>query len=101
MIARVWQGFAVPSNAPKGPGDLQKWLLPSYLSLPGNQGAFLLTRSQLGCAEFLVISLWDPLASLKALTGGKEDEQSILPAESHDDLLNPIPIVKHYEVVSC
>ncbi len=100
MIARVWHGFTVPSNAGKHAEYLQNELLGTYRGLSGNRGALLLGRSQVGCAEFLVISLWESAASLEALTGGPEVEKAIAPAEAHPDLLNPAPMVKHYEVVA-
>ncbi len=100
MIARVWHGFTLPSNAIKHAAYLQKELMPTYLRLPGNRGALLLGRSQVGCAEFLVVSLWESAASLEALTGGPDIEKPIAPAEAHPDLLNSAPLVKHYEVVA-
>ncbi len=100
MIARVWQGFTLPSNAGKHAEHLQNELLRTYRGLSGNRGALLLARSQVGCAEFLVISLWESAASLEAFTGGPDIEKPIASAETHPDLLNPAPMMKHYEVVA-
>ncbi len=99
MIARVWHGFTLPSNAGKHAEYLQNELLRTYRGLPGNRGVLVLARSQVGCAEFLVVSLWESAASLEALTGGLDIEKPIAHVEAHPDLLNPAPLVKHYEVV--
>jgi heme-degrading monooxygenase HmoA len=99
MVARAWHGFAPTSNANRHAAYLRQKLLPTYLGLPGNRGALLLARSQIECAEFLVVSLWDSVESLETLTGSQEIEEAISPLEAHPDLLNSTPIVKHYEVV--
>jgi heme-degrading monooxygenase HmoA len=100
VIARVWHGFAPTSNASKHVAYLQEKLLPTYVALPGNRGALLLARSQMGCAEFLVVSMWESVASLEALIGGPEFEEVIEQLETHPDLLSPTPMVKHYEVIA-
>ncbi len=100
MIARVWHGFTLPSNAGKHAEHLQNELLRTYRGLSGNRGALLLARSQVGCAEFLVVSLWESAACLEALTGSPDIEKPIAQVEAHPDLLNPAPLVKHYEVVA-
>ena len=56
MIARVWHGFAPTPNASRHVAYLQRKLLPRYLGMPGNRGALLLARSQIDCAEILVVS---------------------------------------------
>jgi hypothetical protein len=58
VIARVWHGFTLSSNAGKHAAYLEKELLPAYLGLPGNHGTLLVARSETGCTEFLVTSLW-------------------------------------------
>jgi hypothetical protein len=57
MIARVWHGFAPIPNAGRHVAYLQRELLPRYLGAPGNRGALLLARSEIDCAEFLVVSI--------------------------------------------
>jgi hypothetical protein len=99
MIARVWHGFAPTPNASRHVAYLQRELLPRYLGVPGNRGALLLARSEIDCAEFLVVSMWESVASLEDLTGGPAIEEAIVPLEAHPDLFNSSPIVKHYEVV--
>ncbi len=46
-----------------------------------------------------MISMWESVAALEALTGGPEIDKPIASSEAHADLLNPAPLVKHYEVI--
>ena len=53
MIARVWQGCAPTSNASRHAANLRQKLLHTHLGLPGDRGALLLARNQIGGAAFL------------------------------------------------
>lgn len=93
MIARVWHGVAPESKASECIACVQQELLQSYLKAPGNNGAFLLSRSSDGCIELLVLSLWESASFLQALTG--PDVGGTLAVE----LMNPSPMVKNFEVL--
>jgi hypothetical protein len=99
MIVRVWHAFAPAANSARYGAYLKQRLLPTYLAMTGNRGVLLCGRTQMGFAEFLVVSMWESVASLEALVGEPESEQPIAEMEAHPDLLNPVPLVKHYEVM--
>ena len=93
MIVRVWQGVAPQSKASDHVTYIRQELLHSYVNVPGNRGALLLSRPRGDHSEFLLLSFWDSTSSLEALTG--PDVDCPLPRE----LINPSPIVKNYQVV--
>jgi heme-degrading monooxygenase HmoA len=61
---------------------------------------WLLRRVHEGRAEFIVISMWDSLASIKAFAG-HEYEKAVYYPEDKKFLLNLNPHVSHYEVLVC
>jgi heme-degrading monooxygenase HmoA len=66
----------------------------------GNHGVWLLRRLHEGRAEFIVISIWDSLASIKAFAG-HEYEKAVYYPEDKKFLLNLNLHVSHYEVLVC
>jgi hypothetical protein len=95
MTARVWHGFTLPSNAGKHAEYLQNELLRTYRGLSGNRGALLLARSQVGCAEFLGISLRDSAHVLKAFVGSNDITQAVYFPEDRSYLQFAEPKVTH------
>jgi hypothetical protein len=93
MIARVWHGVAPATKASDHSAYIQQELLERYLKAPGNQGAFVLSRMRDGGMEFMVLSLWESVTFLEALTG--PDVEGAIATE----LIHPPPMIKNYEVV--
>jgi len=93
MIVRVWQGTAPQSKISDFVAYLRQELLHSYLKVPGNRGALLLSRLCGDNTEFLLLSFWHSASSLEALT-----EPDVVRA-LRQELANHSPGTKNYEVV--
>jgi len=93
MIVRIWQGVTPQSKTSDYVTYVRQELLHSYLKVPGNRGALLLSRPRADYTEFLLLSFWESASSLEALTGPE-----VVRALGRE-LISPSPIVKNYEVV--
>ena len=93
MIVRVWQGVAPQSKISDFVNYVQQELLHSYLKVPGNRGALLLSRPRADHTELLLLSFWESASSLEDLTGPE-----VVRALTRE-LINPSPILKNYEVI--
>lgn len=70
MIARVWRGWTAVSRADEYVEYLNRTGVPGLSGTPGNGGVYVLHRDLGdGRAEFVVMSLWDSLESVKAFAG--------------------------------
>jgi heme-degrading monooxygenase HmoA len=69
MIARQWVGETLESDADTYGKYLDETGIKEIKATKGNHGVWLLRRLHEGRAEFIVISIWDSLASIKAFAG--------------------------------
>lgn len=90
---RVWHGVAPEAKTSEHLRYIQEELFRAYRQAPGNRGAILLSRRLRDRTEFLLLSLWESASFLESLTGS--DAEGPLAEE----LINPSPMVKNYEVV--
>jgi heme-degrading monooxygenase HmoA len=100
MIARQWVGETLESDAEPYGKYLEETGIKEIKDTKGNQGVWLMRRLHEGRAEFIVISMWDSLASIKAFAG-HEYENAVYYPEDKKFLLNLSPHVSHYEVLVC
>jgi heme-degrading monooxygenase HmoA len=100
MIARQWVGETLESDAETYGSYLEETGIKEIKGTKGNQGVWLMRRVHEGRAEFIVISMWDSLASIKAFAG-HEYEKAVYYPEDKKFLLNLNPHVSHYEVLVC
>jgi heme-degrading monooxygenase HmoA len=100
MVARVWHGV-VPEDKAE---DYGRYLADSdrgvrdYRRTAGNRGVCLLRRVQDGRAHFLLISLWDSRRAIEAYAGADIDRARYFPYD-RECLIDPEPMVSHYEVL--
>jgi heme-degrading monooxygenase HmoA len=100
MIARVWHGI-VPAEKAEG---YEKYLVESdhgirdYRSIPGNRGATLLRRAEGDQVHFLFLSLWESAEAVRRYAGADIDRARYFPYD-RECLIDPEPLVTHYEVV--
>jgi heme-degrading monooxygenase HmoA len=101
MIARVWQGV-VPAEKADG---YARYLADSelgvkaYRAIPGNRGALLLRRRDGSRTHFLLISLWESEDAVRAYAGPEIERAQYFDLDL-ECLLDPEPIVPHYEVLA-
>jgi len=100
MIMRIWHGVTKTSRSDDFFIYLMKTGVPWYRSLAGNRGVFVLRRTKEETSEFLLLSLWDSMESIKRFAGPDIDKAIYDFSEDIDYLLELESEVAHYEVLS-
>ena len=97
MIARIWKGEVPLDRSDEYLQRMRTVAIPDYRSTDGNQGAFALRRLHEDRAEFLMLTFWDSLESIKAFSG---DDTSVAKYYDFDAevLLEMVPNADHYEI---
>ena len=99
MIARTWSGRTKAEDAEAYTKVVLDTGIVDLKATPGNRGALLLRRTDEDEAEFVLISLWDSLESIKAFAGEDVDIARYYP-EDNPYLLEKAEKVVHYDVVT-
>jgi hypothetical protein len=99
MIARHWKGVAKPELAGAYEMHLLHETFPSLLKMEGFIKAFILKRHVAAGIEFLIITQWDSLLSIKAFAG-KDIEISVVPQKVRDMMVHWDDKAFHYEVAA-
>ena len=97
MIARTWSGRTKKEHTQAYLKIVRETGIIGLEATPGNQGAWLLHRTDGDETEYLVISLWDSLESIKAFAGDDVDKARYYPQDD-SYLLDKAQMVCHYEV---
>jgi hypothetical protein len=97
MIARVWRGMTRLRDAAEYDAFLQARGFADYQATPGNEGAILLKRLSDETAEFVRISFWTDLDSIRRFAG-PDSEKAVYYPEDERFLLGKEPRVTHYEL---
>lgn len=74
-------------------------VFPSLVSFPGHRGAYLLTREVDGEVEFLAVTFWNNIESVKRFTG-ENSELAVVEPEARAVLSDFDTFVRHYEIVN-
>lgn len=95
MIVRIWHG-----RTPADKGDayldyLKRTGVTNYRATEGNRGVYVLRSSENGVADFLLLSLWDSMDSVRAFAGDDPGKAVYYP-EDDAYLLEREPGVRHY-----
>lgn len=98
-IARLWRGSVPREKAEAYFQYVQSTGIKDLRLTPGNEGAFAFCRHRGAETEFLILSLWDSLESIRAFAG-EDIEQARFYPEDMDFLLSFDRRVEHYEVWS-
>ena len=97
MIARIWRGVAPSANADAYDQHFTTNVAPHLKTIAGHKGAWLLRRDTKGGVEFLAVTLWDSLESIKRFAG-PDPEIAIVEPEARDALSSFDDVVRHFEV---
>jgi heme-degrading monooxygenase HmoA len=97
MIARMWRGSATIANAAAHAHDFKTKVAPHLKDIPGHRGAYLLRRERDGHVEFLAVTLWESLETIKAFAGPRP-EVAIVEPEGRAALSEFDDFATHYEV---
>jgi heme-degrading monooxygenase HmoA len=99
MIARTWRGATRAKDSATYLGYLHRTGFSEYRSTPGNRGVLALRRIVDDRAEFLLVSLWDSMESIRGFAGHDVDKAVFYP-EDERFLIERDDRVTHFEVVS-
>jgi|SRR5215467_1097403 len=98
MIARQWIGETREVDRDTYAKYLEETGVEEIRDTEGNQGVWMMRRVHDGRAEFVVLSIWDSLESIKAFAG-EDYEKAVYYPEDEKFLLHLSPQVLHYEVL--
>ena len=97
MIARIWRGAVAKADGNAYADYIDETGMAGYTSTPGNRGAWMLRRDVDDKTEFLMFTLWDSMASIKAFAGD-QPEVAVFYPEDDRYLVARDETVSHYEV---
>lgn len=98
MISRQWRGLAKPEFAHDYVEHLKTETFPAIRKLPGFLDAAILRRSVPEGVEFLIITLWASVESIRAFAGS-DVETAVVPQRVVDMMVDYDHVVRHYEVI--
>lgn len=98
MIARIWRGATRAADADSYLRYLENTGFREYRNTIGNRGVLGLRRIDGDRAEFLLLSQWDSLDSIRGFTGPDIDRAVFYP-EDERFLLVRDHRVSHFDVV--
>ena len=79
MISRIWHGWATRENADAYEELLRSEVLPRIHRVDGYRGAYLLRRDAGDEVEFVTITQFDSLDSVRAFAGEDYERAVVLP----------------------
>lgn len=98
MIARIWRGAVQRGEADRYVDYLQETGIPAYRGTPGNRGAWILRSDRGELTEFVTLSFWDSIESVRAFAGSDPDRAVFYPEDEHF-LVERDLHVRHYELI--
>jgi heme-degrading monooxygenase HmoA len=98
MIGRHWRGLARREAADHYVEHLRRETLPALGAIEGFGGAYVLRRESGDEVEFVVLTLWDSLDSVRAFAGD-DLERAVVPPAAQALLSSYDDTVLHYDVV--
>ena len=99
MIARLWRGMARLDSAEAYLRHLEEETLPHLRRLNGFAGASVLQRAAAGVVEFVVITRWASMESIRGFAGS-DVERAVVPEAARQHLASFDETVQHFEVVA-
>jgi heme-degrading monooxygenase HmoA len=98
MIARHWRGLARREFADAYVEHLHSETFPQLVQLPGFHDASLLRRDVEQGVEFLVVTVWQSLHSIRSFAGN-DAESAVVPVKVQQMMVEYDRRARHYEVV--
>jgi len=97
MIARIWRGATLESNAERYMDYMETTGVKDCRATEGNRGVMVLRRTNQGQAEFVFVSLWESQDAIRRFAGD-DVERAVYYPEDKEYLLALEPKVEHWEV---
>jgi heme-degrading monooxygenase HmoA len=98
MIARTWKGWTRTSDADAYVEYLQETGMREYRETPGNRAAYILRCEEEDRTEFVTLTFWDSIESVKGFAG-EEVERAVFYPEDDRFLLDRETSARNYEVI--
>jgi heme-degrading monooxygenase HmoA/uncharacterized protein YciI len=99
MIVRFWKARSTVQASEKYVEHATQKVFPALDEIDGHRGAYLLRRAVDDAIEFVVLTLWDSMESVRKFAGVKP-EQAVVGPEARAVLTSFDETVTHFEVVS-
>jgi len=99
MIMRIWKGSTQQSDSDSYYNYLQETGVRECRETAGNQGVYVLRKIADDRAEFLFLSLWDSVESIKGFAGS-DYEKAVFYPEDEKYLVEFDKHVEHFELLS-
>ena len=97
MIVRIWRGQAETSRADAYHRHVTERVFPALTKISGHRGAYLLRRAVGERVEFLAVTLWDSLDTVRQFAGDNPDLAVVEP-EAQAVLAEYDDFVRHFEL---
>ena len=97
MIARIWKGVVQLADADVYADYIRETGFAKYAETSGNRGAWMLRRDEGQRTEFVTVSLWESVDSIRAFAGD-DIEAAVLYPEDERYLVDGESTVTHYDV---
>jgi heme-degrading monooxygenase HmoA len=98
MISRHWKGIAKPGEAENYIKHLRSDTFPKLAKIDGFISASILKRPVVKGTEFLIITVWESIESIKCFAGARADV-AVVPEVVQAMMVECDTTVSHYEVV--
>ena len=99
MISRNWRGVARAEEADNYLRHLQNETFPQLARIPGFMSASILRRPMAQGVEFVIVTTWESLDSIRQFSGEPEDV-AVVPPAVQAMMIEYDTKVAHYEVVN-
>ena len=97
MIVRLWRGAAATAKADDYFRHFTSVVAPHLKAIDGHEGAILLRRDVESRVEFLAVTFWDSMETIKKFAGPKP-EAAVVEPEGRAALCSFDDFATHYEV---
>jgi heme-degrading monooxygenase HmoA len=98
MIARTWRGAVRSEDRAAYVGYLHETGIPGYKQVPGNAGAWILSRDLgNGRTEIVTLSFWESEDAIRGFAGDRI-EQAVFYPEDDRYLVERDLTVRHYQL---
>jgi heme-degrading monooxygenase HmoA len=98
MISRHWQCIAKADLSDEYVQHLQSETFPALRSIPGFVAASVQRRDVGSGVEFVVITHWESMESIRRFAGA-DAEEAVVPGKARDMMVEFDARVRHYEIV--
>jgi heme-degrading monooxygenase HmoA len=97
-IARTWRGWTRAIDADAYVEYLLETGMREYRETPGNRAAYILRSDEGDRTEFVTLTFWDSIESVKGFAGEDVDRAVFYPQDDRF-LLDRETSARHYEVI--